>query len=477
MSVGHSAASVASRSALRSLHHEQVFSPLRVEGRVPTDLAGTLYRNAPARFTTGTRPHWFDGDGAIAAVRFEGGDASGAVRFLHTPSMDSDAQRAQPRFGGFRQPISPLQRVRALFGGQAIRNVANINVLPWQGRLFALYETTRPLEIDGDTLESLGETTLDGLVRGGWNAHPRRVASRHTIYQFGLRIGRKVMLDVCALPSQGPARHLISLPLPGVMELHDFFATDNHLVFALAPLWCSSLDLLRVGSFVEALEWRPREPTTLIIIPINEPEKWQRIETEPFFFWHSVNAFERDGGKTLVLDLFRYPDFAAIKRPLDAISDGSPIPPASPSLLWRGTVDLVGGTTRWEPRWDRPCEFGVVHRDIQGAPYRKAWVCTLGGKESQGFDALACVAPEDGKASLLGLDAGCEVSEPAVIPRGSSAEDDVYVLAQVASPLQGASFIGIWDGQRPEEGPVARVWFDQLLPSPLHGCWVGRRGQ
>jgi all-trans-8'-apo-beta-carotenal 15,15'-oxygenase len=365
--------------------------------------------------------------------------------------------------------------LRALLGGQAIRNVANINVLPWQGRLFALYETTPPLEIDGDTLESLGETTLDGLVRGGWNAHPRRVASRHTIYQFGLRIARKVMLDVCALPSQGPARHLVSLPLPGVMELHDFFATDNHLVFALAPLWCSSLDLLRVGSFVEALEWRPREPTTLIVIPIDQPEKWQRIETDPFFFWHSVNAFERDSGKTLVLDLIRYPDFAAIKRPLDALSDGLPLPQSSPSALWRGTVDLVHGTARWAPLWETPCEFGSVHRDVQGAPYKTAWMCTSAGPKSQGLDALACVIPEVGKARLLGLESGCEVSEPAVIPRGSPAEEDVYVLAQVASPQQGASFIGIWDGQHPEEGPVARAWFDQLLPGPLHGCWVGRR--
>ena len=21
--------------------------------------------------------------------------------------------------------------------------------------------------------------------------------------------------------------------------------------------------------------------------------------------------------------------------------------------------------------------------------------------------------------------------------------------------------------------PLARVWFDQLLPAPLHGCWMG----
>jgi all-trans-8'-apo-beta-carotenal 15,15'-oxygenase len=461
------------RRYLRELAREHPFTPLAVHGRLPDDLAGILYRNGPARFSTGTRPHWFDGDGAVAAVRFADSGAQGAARLLHTPSLDGDAARARPRYGAFRQPISHAQRLRALAGGQAVRNVANINVLPWQGRLFALYEGTLPLEIDGDTLASLGETDLDGLVRGGWNAHPRRVASRHTVYQFGVRIARKVMLDVCALPSQGPARHLVSLPLPGVMELHDFFATDNHLVFALAPLWCSALEMLRVGSFVESLRWRPQEPTTLIVIPIDRPDRWQRIETEPFFFWHSVNAFERDGGRILVLDLVRYADFASTKEPLDRLSDGEP-PPRPQGALWRGTIDLAGRTARWEPRYESPCEFGVVHRDVQGRPHRQAWLCAASG--SEGLDAIACVTPEDGRARLLGLDAGCEVSEPAVVPRGAGgAEDNCYVLAQIADHRAGASFVGVWDGRRPEDGPLAKAWFDQLLPAPLHGCWVGAR--
>lgn len=114
----------------RSLDHEQAFAPLTVEGRLPTDLRGTLYRNAPARFTTGSRPHWFDGDGAVAAARFDGGNATGAVRLLHTPSLDEDAGRARPRFGAFRQPMGYAQRLRAFTGGQAVRNAANINVLP-----------------------------------------------------------------------------------------------------------------------------------------------------------------------------------------------------------------------------------------------------------------------------------------------------------------------------------------------------------
>ena len=58
------------------------FEPLRVTGTLPPALRGTLYRNGPGRFSVaGERyRHWFDGDGAVSAVRFADGRASGAAR-------------------------------------------------------------------------------------------------------------------------------------------------------------------------------------------------------------------------------------------------------------------------------------------------------------------------------------------------------------------------------------------------------------
>jgi carotenoid cleavage dioxygenase-like enzyme len=33
------------------------------------------------------------------------------------------------------------------------------------------------------------------------------------------------------------------------------------------------------------------------------------------------------------------------------------------------------------------------------------------------------------------------------------------------------SHLAIIDGAAPEAGPVARLWFDQRIPPPLHGNW------
>ncbi len=463
-------------AALVSLDHEHAFQPLTVEGELPADLRGTFYRNGPARFDIGTRPHWFDGRGAVSAVRFDGqGGACGAVRLTHTPTVDADLAAATPRFGGFRQPSSWGRSLAGLFGGQVVRNLANINLLPWQNRLFALYETTLPVELDAETLENLGETTLDGLV-SAWNAHPHHVASRHAIYQFGVRIGREVMLDVYELPARGAARRLTSVPLPGVGEVHDFFATDNHLVFMLAPLWCSPLELLARRSFVDALRWRADQPSQVLVIPIDRPDQVLRLETEPFFFWHSVNGHERAGGRELVLDLVRYPDFATTRDALAARSDGTRAPTgAGGSSLSRAVLELDARRVRWETLATRACEFPAVASARQGAACDHAWLATQAQPAARNgwFNALTRFDLETGGSRDIALGAGRTVSEPALVAKRDGSGH--WLLCLVCDHDAGRSWLGVWDADGADDAPRARVWFDQLVPPPLHGCWMGAR--
>jgi len=68
------------------LPREHGFEPLLVEGELPAELRGTLYRNGPGLFgQRGVRyAHPFESDGALTAIRLDGGTAAGAVRI--TPS-------------------------------------------------------------------------------------------------------------------------------------------------------------------------------------------------------------------------------------------------------------------------------------------------------------------------------------------------------------------------------------------------------
>src|SRR5262245_31011409 len=85
---------------------EHGFENLRVEGTLPPELAGTLYRIGPGRFEAfGERfGHWFDGDGMVTAIRFENGRASGACRMMDC--VPKEEQARQERFLG-RYGLSP----------------------------------------------------------------------------------------------------------------------------------------------------------------------------------------------------------------------------------------------------------------------------------------------------------------------------------------------------------------------------------
>src|SRR5262245_61994751 len=83
--------------AFTDLTAEHGFEPMRVDGALPEGLAGTLYRNGPALFSSfGARyRHWFDGDGALAAVRFGGGRADGAARIITTRGLAEERRRGR----------------------------------------------------------------------------------------------------------------------------------------------------------------------------------------------------------------------------------------------------------------------------------------------------------------------------------------------------------------------------------------------
>ena len=72
-----------------------------LRGRAPAGLAGSLYRNGPAKFRRPGRSatHWFDGDGLIRRFRVEDGQASLAARFADTPK-----RRLETRLGAMVMP-------------------------------------------------------------------------------------------------------------------------------------------------------------------------------------------------------------------------------------------------------------------------------------------------------------------------------------------------------------------------------------
>ncbi|HEX9103851.1 MAG TPA: carotenoid oxygenase family protein, partial [Polyangia bacterium] len=273
--------------AFRDLPRQHGFVPLRIEGRLPEGLRGTLYRTGPALFSTFGRRygHWFDGDGAVSAVRFDGGGgATGAVKLVESAGLAEERRRGRPLYPGYGTRAPSLWRglVAGLRG--ELKNSGNTSVMIWQGRLYAMLEACRPTELSIEDLSTLGERDLDGAVVQSFSAHPHYVPARRAAYNFGVRYGRRTELDLFELPDAGAARRLGTVTLPGATMIHDFIATERHLVFFVPPLRLRIFrQLVGLGTFGDNLRWRPDEGTEVLVVPIDAPSAVRRFTVPAFY--------------------------------------------------------------------------------------------------------------------------------------------------------------------------------------------------
>ena len=114
----------------RSLSRPHDFEPVRIEGRLPDHLRGTLSRNGPALFEHGGRRHRhvFEGDGAVCAVRI----GSESVECAHL-LVETEACGKGARGTGDGTAASWPKRFAANWQ-KHFKNSANTSIWRWRRR-------------------------------------------------------------------------------------------------------------------------------------------------------------------------------------------------------------------------------------------------------------------------------------------------------------------------------------------------------
>lgn len=457
------------RGDMRTLVREHGFEPLEVEGRIPEGLRGTLYRVGPGLYESFGRAvaHSFEADGAVSAVRLEGpSSASGAIRVIESAELREERRAGRPLYGSrasaLRRVVNGVLRRR--------KNTGNTAVLRWQSRLFALVESSRPTELDARDLGTIGETDLGGAVGGAFTAHPHRVNAREAYYGFGMRWGRRNAIELAVLPDRGPARRLGEIPLEQGVLLHDFAATERHLVFLVPPMRMSLVNaMLGRGGASDIFRWTPEDGVEVIVVPIDAPRELVRFRVPSFFQWHFAGAWEQDG--EIVLHIARWPDFASYEG---LRSTGVTTGLARGARLERVTIDPARRRLRSEPVWDLPCEFPEIDPRREGARYGVVFVtCVQGSRRG-----VARVELERDRHDAFFFETGACPSELVFVPRGcaargeGAAEGEGWGLTMVYDPARDASALTIFDAQRLAQGPIARCWMREHVPMSFHGVWV-----
>ena len=458
---------------LQDLARPHGFEPLRVEGKLPAALEGTLYRNGPGRLSVaGERyGHWFDGDGAVSAVRIEGGRAEGAARLVRTAGLEREERAGKRLFGGYGTPFA--RPVRELLLGDS-KNAANTSVLYWQERLFATCEAGKPHEIDTRDLATVGESLLGGALVGPFSAHPHRVPQRRATYNFGLGHGRRTQVDAYELPDDGPARRIASFPVEGARVLHDFAATERHLVFTFAPLYMSLVNvLLRRRKPIPSALWKEARGTEIVVVPIDQPDRIRRFRVDAFFLEHVVNAFE-EGGKVMI-DYTHYANADGLEEFVGGLLEGRVDAPLR-SEIRRAVVDPERETLSSEVVLPRAVELPRVSPRVEGSRHRFAYhVAAATSTTEAPFSRLLKHDQETGRLDVYDPGDRRYPGEGVFVPRPEgTAEDDGWLLSMVYDARTDRSRLEVLDARALGDGPVASCHFDHAIPFGFHGAWAPR---
>lgn len=458
-----SAALVASDWGLATADVEADIAPraLRlVRGRAPEGLSGALYRNGPAKFRRpgGSSTHWFDGDGLIRRFRIDEGRAELAARFADTPKRRQETEldaMVMPGFGTMPDP-------RARIGSADDACPANTSVLFAGERLWALWEAGSPLEMDADTLQTRGFVTLrPDLKAMPFLAHPR-VEPDGRIWNLGLSGNRAI---VWRLSPAGELEDAQVIPLPRASYIHDFTATDRHLVIVLQP-WVHARNVMPMS---QGFDWRPETGTQVLVLDKADLSARRVYELPAFGFFHLGDAW-RDG-EDIRFDVCTHADmgFAAsgAVRMLNGVPTGG-----EPARL--AMVHLrADGSARLE-RLDVIAEFPRGDPRRSGLPRRFSLHTTGDAPERPLASGVGVTDWTTGRTRVFDFGPDHAPDEMVFAPRpGGTAENDGWLVGPVLNLRERVTELHVLDAARVEDGPVA-VWrADIALPVAFHGVWRG----
>ena len=156
---------------------------LTVAGEIPEGLAGAFYRNGPnPQFEPGSDYHWFAGDGMIHGFFIEDGKVRYRNRYVRTPKWKAEHAAGRRLFGTFGNPATTDPSVLWQDSG-----AANTNIVWHAGKLMALEEAHKPIELDPVSLETRGY--LDAY-RNCVTAHPKIDPATGEMVWFGYGVGQ-----------------------------------------------------------------------------------------------------------------------------------------------------------------------------------------------------------------------------------------------------------------------------------------------
>ncbi len=440
---------------------------LVIDGELPADLQGVYFRNGPDPIyppRDGAEYHWFHGDGMIQRFEFCDGRVSWKNRWVRTEKYELEREAGESLFGVLGNPMNAAPSV-----ADKHYNTANTHIV-WHGnKLLALMEGTIAVELNPDSLATLGNFDYNGMIDGPITAHPKFDHASGEMIFFGNQakgpFSEFLRLNVADKEGNLITSEMIEAPFPSFA--HDFFVTENYVVFPVYPL---VFNLERAIESGVPMAWEPDRGAHFGVMPRSgtaDDIVWHDMDARWSF--HMVNAWEEGDAIKVDVCSSNATRFAPMLDGTMA-SESSGLTPN----LRRWSIDLTGSkkTVGEEMLDDMACEFPRTDDRFMTRSHRHAYL--VGALENQlVFNKLIHYDRTTGKRKLWG-ESRYLLGEPILAPRsGSVDEGDGYLLNLAFNKETSLTDLLIFDASDIEVGPVATAKLPLRIPTGFHGSWVG----
>jgi all-trans-8'-apo-beta-carotenal 15,15'-oxygenase len=434
-----------------------------IKGRIPLDLNGVFFRNGPGRFELGGERyhHWFDGDGYAQRWQVGGGKVSHRGKFVQTQKFSEETAAGQFLYPAFGTQISR----RGAKSNDTV-NAANTNLLPFNGKVYALWEGGSAVEVDPLTLDTLGiKTWRDDLKSMPFSAHPK-IDPDGGLWNFGALPGSD-RLAIYRLGADGQVLAAAMVPVTQLGMVHDFVVSKEHLIFMVPPY-----DFAKAGelSFAERQIWNPSRALRVVVVAKATLSVRQMFELPPQMVFHFGNAFDDAGTTRFDAVMYDGDALGEVGRLMQGERIGNR---SSNSHTAQITLDYASGKAS-SARLFGNSEFPRVSPLVVSARHRRlALLSSSAARKTDVLDTVNLVDTDSGKADSFRFDAGWQVEEHVLVPRARArSETDAYLVGVVQDARRGQTVMTVFDAARIKDGPLALARLPYRTPHCFHGNFL-----
>ncbi|KAI1301196.1 Beta,beta-carotene 9',10'-oxygenase [Halotydeus destructor] len=290
-----------------------------VTGKIPDWLKGTLYRNGPGMDKSGdaANRHYFEG---LALIRQFVIDGEKNTLTYNNKYVESEVYKhaietkrillTGKGTHAYNDPCKTIfHKLMTFFEREADnKDNVNVNLVAIGDKMYAVTESPYLVPIDKSTLATGEKVDISELVAVHHVTAHLHTGNDGTVYNLGTGFRSStptyniIKIEKSNDDKIGNVSTLCSIPathrfFPGYS--HTFAMTDNYFLMVEQAL-CFSVPTL-LNPFIKndissIFTWRKQHMNRFFVIKRDTGEVLtQSYVAEPFFFFHTINAFEDDG--------------------------------------------------------------------------------------------------------------------------------------------------------------------------------------